>query len=82
MIRGIGKTENDDVGLEPTAPPLTDTEAKELIRQELTADSGTVLQTFDRKTWDTALRKLKAAGLTVRQIERLTGINRGIVQRA
>ena len=37
---------------------------------------------MDRAERNEALRKLKKAGLSVRQIERLTGINRGTVQKA
>jgi transposase-like protein len=45
-------------------------------------ESGTVLQAMNRDARNKALRKLLDAGMSVRQIERLTGISRGIVQRA
>lgn len=44
--------------------------------------SGTVLQSYNRANRDMALSKLKERGLSIRQIERLTGINRGTIQRA
>ncbi len=53
---------------------------KELQRL-LQLESGTQLQQFDRQKRNEALQKLKKHGFTVRQIERLTGINRGVVQR-
>ena len=56
--------------------------AKNIIRIQLGIDSGTVLQSYGREERNKALRKLKEAGLTIRQIERLTGINRGVVQKS
>ena len=41
-----------------------------------------MLQAMNRDARNKALRKLLDAGMSVRQIERLTGISRGIVQRA
>ena len=40
------------------------------------------LQALDRKARNEALKRLKTRGLTIRQIERLTGINRGVIQKA
>lgn len=54
--------------------------AKEIIREKLHFESGTQLQGLDREHRDQALRILKQEGLSVRQIERLTGINRGTIQ--
>ena len=52
----------------------------------LTAVSGSAnpqeIQKLDRASRDRALHQLKASGLTVRQLARLTGINRNIIQRA
>ncbi len=59
-----------------------DSWAKYMIRKCLNVDSGTALQSFERKKRNEALRILKANGLTNKQIERLTGISRNIVQRA
>ena len=53
-----------------------------MIRKCLGVNSGTVLQRYARRESNEALRKLKDEGLTVRQIERLTGINRNIVRKA
>ena len=44
--------------------------------------SGTQLQQFDKKRRDVALHELKERGLTIRQLEKLTRINCGIIQRA
>lgn len=48
----------------------------------MTSKSGTQLQKMNKEERDEALRLLKDEGLSVRQIERLTGINRGVVLRA
>ena len=53
-----------------------------IVHQLLDGKSGTVLQSYDRESRDKAIRTLRNAGLSVRQLERLTGINRGIIQRA
>ena len=61
---------------------VSDTKAQMIIRDKLHLESGTRIQDLDRAGRDAALKKLKAEGLSVRQIERLTGINRGVIQNA
>ena len=56
--------------------------AQRVIRRILKGESGIALQQMHYTSRNAALREMKAAGLTVRQIERLTGINRGVIQRA
>ena len=56
--------------------------AKEIIQKYLHVKSGTVLQTFSLEARNEALRLLKEKGLSIRQIERLTGINRNAIHRA
>ena len=73
---------SDDECLEYISPKRDDAWALKKIHRVLGGKSGTSLQGMDRAARDEALRKLKKAGLSVRQIERLTGINRGAVQRA
>lgn len=72
---------NDDECLEFESKK-DDEWAKAIIRKYLGCESGTVLQSYNRSRRDTALRILKEHRLTIRQIERLTGINRGVIQRA
>ena len=50
--------------------------AKEELKKCLSISSGTVLQKYCRIDRDTALSRLKERGLSIRQIEPLTGINR------
>lgn len=61
---------------------IRDDEARALICRMYKVSSGTQLQQFERKERDEALRGLKDRGITVRQLERLTGINRGVIQKA
>ena len=68
--------------MEYDGPRHDDSWALDVIRKRLSVNSGTALQEYERREHNEALRKLKGEGLTVRQIERLTGINRNIVQKA
>ena len=61
---------------------ISDAQGQEIVRTVLKLKSGTQLQKMEREKRDEALRMLKEEGLSVRQIERLTGINRGIVFKA
>ncbi len=56
--------------------------AKTVIRETLHGQSGTVIRSYDWQKRNEILRELKAKGLSLRQIERLTGISKSVVQRA
>ncbi len=73
---------NQDRFMEYDDSPRSDEWAKDIIRSYLSAESGTILQSYDRARRDNALRALKKKGLSIRQLERLTGINRGAIQKA
>lgn len=77
----IAKTNNDQC-MEYQPVKKDDAWAKARIRAVLGIESGTELQTYERTRRDDALRMLKREGLTIRQIERLTGISHSVVQRA
>ena len=72
---------NEDLCMEYDGPRHDDSWALDVIRKRLGVNSGTALQGYERRERNGALRKLKGEGLTVWQIERLTGINRNLVQR-
>jgi len=76
------QVENDDVCMEYNSSSRNDEWAKEIIRKCVGTESGTAIQRYDRRRRDEVLRQLKAEGLSVRQLERLTGINRGVIQKA
>jgi ATP-dependent Clp protease ATP-binding subunit ClpA len=73
---------NEDACLEYETPKRGDDWAREKIAERLNAESGSTLQSLDRKGRDAALQQLLEEGLSIRQIERLTGISRGIIQKA
>ena len=61
---------------------IRDEAAREWICSHYKIASGTQLQQWNKKKRDASLRELKDMGMSVRQLERLTGINRGVVQKA
>lgn len=71
---------NDDHCLEYERRRKDDEWAREIIRKRLGGKSGTVLQSFERAERNKVLAQLLKDGLSIRQVERLTGISRGIVQ--
>ena len=56
--------------------------AKSVIREVLNGENGMVLKSYDAEKRDEILRMLKAKGLSIRQIARLTGISKSVIQRA
>ena len=78
----IAEETEEDECLDFKPPEKDDAWAQRMIKKKLHVDSGMALQNMERSERDEALRQLKKAGLSIRQIERLTGINRGAVQRA
>lgn len=71
--------EDDEQELEKRAHD--DEWAKSVIRKTFNVPSGTALKAYDRKTRNEAVKVLREKGLSVRQIERLTGISKSVIQR-
>jgi REP element-mobilizing transposase RayT len=61
---------------------MNDEDAKNIIRRICKVQNAADLQQFEIQTRNKYLRELKEAGLSIRQIERLTGINRGVILKA
>ena len=61
---------------------MRDEAAREWICARYGISSGTQLQQWEKQERDAALKESKAAGMSIRQLERLTGINRGVIQKA
>ncbi len=61
---------------------LTDKEVLDIMKKACKIRSVDDWQKVDRNTGDNYLGRLKQEGLSVRQISRLTGLNRGIVLKA
>jgi len=78
------KTEGEATCLEITNAPhrLNDAEAIKIIEAIFRCTSMQELQALDTNKRTIALSKLKAKGLSIRQISRLTGFSKGIVERA
>lgn len=73
--------DDEDQCLEYETTKHDDSWAMGKIRECLGIKSGTELQNFDKASRNIALKKLTGAGLSMRQIERLTGISRGVIKR-
>ncbi len=73
--------ENEDNCMEYEKPRHDDEWAKRIIHETLMTSNGMEIQGYDKKRRDDALRELKSKGLSIRQLERLTGINRGVILR-
>lgn len=64
-------------------PRITDEKARDVIKKVCRVKNTGDLQNFDKEKRDLYLRELKEKySLSIRQIERLTGINRGVVLKA
>lgn len=62
---------------------ISDQEAGEIIKSRFNLKSSQDMQKLDRRKRDIFIKQLKEdCNLSIRQIERLTGINRGIIARA
>ncbi|AOT73289.1 transposase [Geosporobacter ferrireducens] len=75
--------DNDDKCLEiKENRQITDNDAIKIIKNLCKVERGSDLQMVDVDKRNTYIKELKEGyGLSVRQIERFTGINRGIIQR-
>lgn len=77
------ETETDDLCIPyGKRPRLDDDEARMIAIRQFGSSFASRLPAMPKPQRDKALRTLKALGLSVRQIERLTGIGRNIIERA
>jgi REP element-mobilizing transposase RayT len=67
--------------IEDGARRLTDKEALEIIRKLCKVGNARELQNLDVKKRDRYIAAMKEKGLSIRQIERLTGISFGIIRK-
>lgn len=76
--------ENDDkfMDIDDGIRRISDAEATEMIRSKTGLQSPTQLQKADRAMRDRIIAELNEEGVTMRQIERITGLSHGVVQRA
>lgn len=65
-----------------SAKRVPDEEAAAAARSILDGDDPALIKTLPRARRDDALRKLRTAGISIKQVERLTGIGRSTISRA
>ncbi|MDR3544030.1 MAG: transposase [Desulfosporosinus sp.] len=83
LIIQFCKVVNDDQCLEMERKHLlSDQEARQVIKKVCQIEPPSELQKLDKVNRNQYLKELKENRLSIRQIERLTGINRGIVLKA
>lgn len=84
MLRGINHQQlNEGNCLKMTEKPfrVTDEEAKMIIKKLSRCDTTSEFQNIDIQKRNELLQQFKARGLSIRQINRLTGISKGIIER-
>lgn len=75
--------ENDDVCLEieDISFRMSDKDASEIIKKISKCENTTEFQLIEQKQRDKYIKRLKQKGLSIRQISRLTGVSKGIVEK-
>lgn len=82
FIEYINNKNNDECEDISEKQKLTDDEAIKIIKTYCKAEHGTDLQKLETVKRNSYIKKLrKEHHMSVRQIERLTGISRGIIQK-
>jgi len=77
----FNQAENNDQCLEyDDGNRLNDTEATELIQSIVGVKIPSEIQRYEKRKRNLVIRKLKNAGLSIRQISRLTGISFGVIR--
>ncbi|HYE83777.1 MAG TPA: transposase [Clostridia bacterium] len=83
FIEFVNIKNNDECMDIPEKRRLADNDAIRIIKEYCKVTHGVDMQKLDIGTRNLYIKDLKESyGLSIRQIERLTGINRGIIQRA
>lgn len=60
---------------------MDDETAKEFVHTKLNLKTAVLIKGFERKKRNNFIEKMRMAGMSIRQIERLSGVGRGIIQR-
>ena len=61
---------------------VTDEEAKRLIKELIKSDNPQKIQQMDKKVRDEIVRNLKEKDISIRQLARITGIGRRVIEKA
>ena len=82
LIHFHNRAENDScLEVAEIRARLTDEEVRKIIAKKASCETATQFQALAIKDRDEVLRKLKKSGASVRQVSRLTGISKGVVER-
>ncbi len=82
LFKKFNVEENSDKCLEyKERVRINDTEAVEIIKKEANISNISEIQNFEKEKRNKLIKKLKNNGLSIRQIERLTGISFGVIRR-
>ena len=82
-LREFLNAENNDRCLEyDSNGSYPDADVLKMLSSMIGSDNPQLLQSVDKALRDDILCDLKSSGISIRQISRLTGINRNIIQRA
>ena len=82
QFKKFNEQENEDKSLEyDDGTRLNDIEATKVIQQIGEAKNPKDLQSFEKEKRNEVIKKLKMNGLSIRQIQRLTGISFGIIRK-
>lgn len=74
--------QEDIVSILPYRSRISDAEARRIIEERIGKNYADMLSSTTSQERNERIRMLKHLGLSIRQIERLTGIGRGIITRA
>ena len=75
---------NDDQCMDVSASvrkAVTDTEANAIIAKISRCNNVTEFQQLDQKKKETYIKKIHKKGVSVRQLSRLTGISKGLIEK-
>ena len=81
MLRGINKETKDKCLEYEGLVRIDHIEATKIIMTAAGVESTTQVQNFEQEKRDKIIKELKNRGLSIRQIERLTGISFGVIRR-
>ena len=81
LFKEFNIQENDDQCLEDSKKiRLNDIEAIEIIKAITKVRDTKEIQKFQREERNEVIKELKSTGLSIRQIERLTGVGFGVIR--
>ncbi len=74
---------NDDICLDidPKEFRINDSDARKIIKKVSKCNNATEFQELSQEQRDKFIKKLRQKGLSIRQISRLTGISKGVVEK-